>query len=109
MTHYLVRRRSVDKSEKMKAGVQEKSNSATIKVADYGSRVVRVQACYEAGCGKPVNKQFRMEPAPTPEPALEPKPQPQARPAGLRIDAEPGWLDVAMNSDDLEGFSLPRK
>ena len=74
VTHYLVRWRSVDKGEKLNAGVQEKSTSTTIKVGDYGSWVVRVQACNAAGCGKPVNKQFRVEPAPTPtpEPTAEP-------------------------------------
>ena len=54
VTHYLIRWRSVDKGEKLNAGVEEKSTNATIKVADYGSWVVRVQACNEAGDLVPV-------------------------------------------------------
>ena len=44
-----MRWRSVDKGEKLNAGVQEKSTSTTIKVADYGSWVVRVQALQRGG------------------------------------------------------------
>ena len=62
--NYLVRWRSVDKGEALNTGVETEATSATITVADYGKWVVRVQACNDAGCGKPNNKQFRVQPRP---------------------------------------------
>ena len=60
-TKYLVRWRSVDNGEKLNEGVQVKTPRTTINVADYGTWVVRVQGCNEAGCGKPLAKRFQVQ------------------------------------------------
>ena len=77
---YLVRWRPKD--GQLNDGARVGSSSAAITVDDYGEWVVRVQACNDAGCGKPLAKQFRVEPAPepTPEPTREPTPEPTPEP-----------------------------
>ena len=106
--HYLVRWRSADNGNKLNEGVEAQSSNTTITLADYGKWVVRVQACNEAGCGKPLNRQFKVESTqnPTPEPAPEPTPDPQqavpAKPTGLAVTTEEGSLDVSVDWDDVD-------
>ncbi|MCY3939010.1 MAG: fibronectin type III domain-containing protein, partial [Chloroflexi bacterium] len=64
---YLVRWRSVDNGGDLNAGVRAQSSDTNITVADYGEWVVQVEACNNAGCGKPVAQEFKVEPAPTPD------------------------------------------
>ena len=118
--HYLVRWRSTEDGAKLNDGIEVESTetSTIISVADYGQWVVRVQGCNGAGCGDPLAKQFRVEPAPapppeptpeaTPEPTPEPTPDPTpdpmpAKPTGLRVSTEPGSLDVAVDWDAVDG------
>ena len=79
-TRYLVRWRSVDNGEKLNQGVEVQSSEAIITLAGYGVWVARTQACNAAGCGKPANKQFRVEPAPEPTPTPDPTPEPTPAP-----------------------------
>ena len=97
---YLVRWRPKD--GQLNDGARVESSSAAITVDDYGEWVVRVQACNDAGCGKPVAKQFSVEPAPEPtlEPTPEPTPEPPAQPAGLRTFTKPGSLKVWVDWED---------
>ena len=108
---YWVRWRSVDNGEKLNAGVRPSASVTTITVADYGEWVVRVQACSDAGCGKPLSKKFTVEAAPeaTPEPTQEPTPEPTSepvnsvpgRPTGLQVSAQSGALSVSVDWDDV--------
>ena len=66
---YRVRWRLVHPDHNLNEGVRVESASAAITVDDYGEWVVRVQACNDAGCGKPLAQRFKLEPAP--EPRLE--------------------------------------
>ncbi len=114
-THYLVRWRSVDNGEKLNQGVEVQSSEAAIAMADYGVWVARAQACNAAGCGKPANRQFRVEPAPEPTPTPEPTPAPTpeptpeppqtvpGRPTGLTITTQQGSLDASPDWDDVDG------
>ena len=101
---YLVRWRPKD--GQLNDGVRVTSSSAAITVDDYGRWVMRVRACNEAGCGKPVARQFEVEPVPeptpepTPESTPEPAPEPPAKPAGLRTFTKPGSLRVAVDWND---------
>ena len=63
---YLVRWRP--NGERLNEGVRAQSSSAAITVAAYGEWVVRVQACNDAGCGKPAAERFSVAPAPEPTP-----------------------------------------
>ena len=67
---YLVRWRPND--GKLNDGARVASSSASITVAAYGEWVVRVQACNDAGCGKPLAERFSVEPAPEPTPTPTP-------------------------------------
>ena len=67
---YLVRWRP--NGERLNEGVRAQSSSASITVAAYGEWVVRVQACNDAGCGKPLAQRFSVEPAPEPTPTPTP-------------------------------------
>ena len=67
---YLVRWRP--NGERLNEGVRAQSSSAAITVAAYGEWVVRVQACNDAGCGKPAAQRFSVEPAPEPTPTPAP-------------------------------------
>ena len=71
-SYYWVRWRSVDTGEKLNEGVEVRPSETDITVEDYGEWVVRVQACNDAGCGKPIAKQFKVEPAPDPTPGPTP-------------------------------------
>ena len=108
-----------DRSEKLNEGVEVQSSETNVTLDAYGEWVVRVQACNDEGCGKPANRQFRVEPAPeptpTPTPAATPTPEPTpeltpepateppARPTGLSIAPAQGSLDVSVDWDDVEG------
>ena len=61
--YYRIRWRSAN-GGKLNAGVETTSTSAVIAVADYGQWVVRLEACNDSGCGKPLAKKFRVEPDP---------------------------------------------
>ena len=63
-THYLVRWRSVDSGERLNEGVETQSAAVTITVADFGEWLVRIQACNDAGCGRPLTRKFEVEPGP---------------------------------------------
>ena len=67
---YLARWRPQD--GELNDGTRFATSSAAITVDDYGDWVVRVQACNDAGCGKPLSQRFQMEPAPEPTPAPTP-------------------------------------
>ena len=66
---YWIRWRSVDDGAKLNEGVRVESSSSDIVVAAYGEWVVRVQACNDAGCGKPLSQKLKVDAAaePTPE------------------------------------------
>ena len=110
---YWVRWRSIDNGEKLNGGVRPSASGTTITVADYGEWVVRVQACNDAGCGKPLAKKFTFEAAsePTPEPTQEPTPEPTTEPVksvperttGLQVSAQSGSLSVSVDWDDAAG------
>ena len=115
-TRYWVRWRSVDNNEKLNDGISVQSSGVSITVANYGEWVVRVQACTDAGCGKPLAKRFDVEPAPgtvepTPTPTEAPTqvatPEPNisvpAAPNGLQINTEQGSLDVTLDWNDVDG------
>ena len=80
---YWVRWRLVQPDNKLNEGVKVESSSAAITVDDYGEWVVRIQACNDAGCGKPLAQRFEIEtaseptPTPTPQPASTPEPTPE--------------------------------
>ncbi|MDE2824366.1 MAG: hypothetical protein OXK79_12770, partial [Chloroflexota bacterium] len=65
---YWVRWRVYARGEKLNDGVKVESSATTITVAGYGEWVARVQACNDAGCGKPLAKRFEVEPIPEPTP-----------------------------------------
>ena len=50
---YLVRWRLSGPGHKLNEGVRVESSSAAVTVDDYEEYVVRVQACNDAGCGRP--------------------------------------------------------
>ena len=108
---YWVRWRLHGPGQNLNQGARPTSSDTQITVADYGRWVVRVQACNRAGCSGPVVRTFDVEPAPeptatpTPEPAATPTPEPQApaKPAGLRVAATPGSLDVSLDWDEVAG------
>ncbi|MCY4415662.1 MAG: hypothetical protein OXE87_05055 [Chloroflexi bacterium] len=97
---YLVRWRPKD--GQLNDGVRVNSSSAAITVDDYGEWVVRVQACNDAGCGKPLAQRFSVEPAPepTPTPTPEPTPEPTATPEPM---PEPGFrVSIAADATELK-------
>ena len=63
---YLIRWRAADGD--LNAGERATVSNAEITVDDYGTWVVRVQACNNVGCSGPTARQFAVEPNPTPEP-----------------------------------------
>ena len=71
---YWVRWRLIHPDHDLNEGVKVESSSAAITVDHFGEWVVRVQACNDAGCGKPLAQRFTLEPAPGPtlESAAEP-------------------------------------
>ena len=116
---YLVRWRWVDKGEKLNDGVRVEDSAAGISVAGTGEWVVRVQACNDAGCGKPRSKRFTVEPAaePTPTPTPEPTPEPTPAPAEsapgspsnfAAVATPPGSRDVWARWDALDGADTYR-
>ena len=82
---YLVRWRLSGADHQLNEGVRVESSSAAITVDDYREWVVRLQACNDAGCGKPLAQRFKVEPAP--EPVPEPTPGPAAEPLQVSISA----------------------
>ena len=58
---YLVRWRSADGGDKLNDGFRTSSTSTSISVGDFGQWVVRVQACNDAGCGKPLARKFKVK------------------------------------------------
>ena len=106
---YLVRWRSVDSGGKLNEGLNASSSNKTITVAGYGEWVVRVQACNDAGCGKPANRRFEVEstqestPEPTPEPTPDPRETILDKPTGLTVTTEQGSLEVSVDWDDVDG------
>ena len=79
-TSYRVRWRPAGTGEKLNEGEEVEVSEAEISVEDFGTWVVRVQACNDAGCGKPSAQEFEVEPEPeaesTPEPEAESTPEP---------------------------------
>ncbi|MDE2668233.1 MAG: fibronectin type III domain-containing protein [Chloroflexota bacterium] len=98
---YLVRWREAGSGAELNAGTPTAASEAQISVDDYGQWVVRVQACNDAGCGKPQTKKFRVKPAPqasatataedTPVPATQPVSEPGMR---VSIFASPASPEV---------------
>ena len=86
-TSYLVRWRVPAPGNKLNEGVKPQSSGTTITVDDYGEWVVRVQACNDAGCGKPLAKRFTVEPESTRE--TPPDPTPEPAPLQVSITASP--------------------
>ena len=60
-TEYLVRWRLKGPGQKLNAGVRSTTSETRITVTDYGDWVVRVQACNDAGCGRPSTRHFVLE------------------------------------------------
>ncbi len=85
-SHYWVRWRVASPDNKLNEGMEVESSNTSITVADHGEWTVRVQACNDAGCGRPLAKSFKVEPAPeptataTPEPTPTPTPTPEPTP-----------------------------
>ena len=106
---YRVRWRPVEDGAKLNEGVEVETSEAAVAVADYGQWVARVEACNDAGCGKPRTKRFTVEPDPeaTPTPTPTPEPVP-GQPAGLRVATEAGSLEVALDWDDVAGAASYR-
>ena len=79
---YLVRWRVSGPGQKLNDGIRSASSDAQISVAGYGKWLVRVEACDEAGCGKPATKHIHVKetPNPTPEPTPSPTPEPTLNP-----------------------------
>ena len=129
---YWVQWRLFDPDHKLNAGVKVGSSRAAITVTDHGEWVVRVRACNDAGCGKPLAKRFDVEPAPEPTPTPTPEPTPTAtptpeptptatptpeptptatptpvptRPTGLQVSTQPGSLDLSATWGAVEGAS----
>ncbi|MDE2988926.1 MAG: SwmB domain-containing protein [Chloroflexota bacterium] len=100
---YLLRWRLGAKGEKLNDGVSVESSDAAITVADYGTWVVRVQACNDHGCGKPQAKQFEVEPAPDPTPDPTPEPTPEQPNRAPEIDE-----NAARYSSFTETGNAPR-
>ena len=66
------------------------SSEATIDVASAAEWVVRIEACNDAGCGRPLSQRFTVEAAPEPEPEDEPELEDDDEDAtGLRMTASP--------------------
>lgn len=63
---YWVRWRQFGSGSRLNEGVRVASSGAAVAVAGFGTWVVRVQACNDAGCGKPRATRFTIEPAPEP-------------------------------------------
>ncbi len=98
-SHYWVRWRVASPDNKLNEGMEVESSNTSITVADHGEWTVRVQACNDAGCGRPLAKSFKVEPAPeptatatpeptptpTPEPTPTPTPEPTATPTPLPL------------------------
>ena len=110
-THYLVRWRVPAPGNELNEGVEVESSDANFAVDDFGTWVVRVEACNGAGCGDPTARRFEVEstgepaPEPTPEPTPDPEVSVPARPAGLQVVTESGSHDVSVDWDDVEGAS----
>ena len=90
---YWLRWRSVDNGEKLSKGVRIPTSETTLAMQDYGTWVVRVQACNDSGCGEPLAKEFTVEP----EPSVPDKP------ANLSVRATPGQFDMSATWDALDG------
>ena len=77
---YLVRWRLYGPNQELNDGVRTTSSDEQFSVDDYGEWVVRVQACNDAGCGKPLAQRFSVESAPESksksEQTSETKPEP---------------------------------
>ena len=64
---YLVRWRLSGPRQALNDGVRPTPSSANVTVAGYGTWVVRVQACNDAGCSAATAWTFEVEPAPEPD------------------------------------------
>ena len=87
-SRYWVRWRKSDQGNKLNEGVYVQSSDAVITVARYGEWLARVQACDDAGCGKPNTRKFRVRrpramPDITPLPTATPTPLPTSTPTPL--------------------------
>ena len=94
-TQYLVRWREAGAGKELNAGYSTAVSWLKFSVASYGQWVVRVQACNDAGCGKPQTKKFTVESAPEPETTTpaESTPEPDSQPA------PPPALEVLISAD----------
>ncbi len=107
-TRYLVRWRTADQGGKLNEGEEVSVSGAEITVEDFGTWVVRVQACNDAGCGKPTAEKFEVEPEPeaesTPEPDAEstPEPEPIADTENAQAQAE---LSVSVRASSTTPFA----
>ena len=99
---YWVRWRQKGPGQNLNEGVKPTSSSTTITVDDYGDWVVRVQACNDAGCGKPSARAFRTEQAAGPE--AEPTPEPTPRPTRSNVPHKPRNLQVETWEGDLRVY-----
>ena len=88
---YHVRWRAAGPGNELNAGVVTTTSRLDISVAGQGQWVARVQACNDAGCGKPRTKKFRLEPAPEPTPEPTPEPAPAL---DVSISASPASPEV---------------
>ena len=100
---YWVRWRSVANEGRLNEGVRVEASDKDITVADNGEWVVRVQACNDAGCGKPLAKEFTVEPAPEPTPTPEPEESAPGSPANLTVSSTAGELSLTATWDALDG------
>ena len=63
---YWVRWRTAGSGSELNEGLEVEESETELTVDDYGEWVVRVQACNDAGCGKPLAQRFAVEPAQDP-------------------------------------------
>ena len=68
---YWVRWRQAGPGNALSEGIEVEESEATVEVDHAGEWVVRIEACNDAGCGRPLAERFAVAPAPQVEAVLE--------------------------------------
>ena len=95
-TSYAVRWRRPGADSSLSDGVTAQSSSATVTVSDYGSWVVRVEACNAAGCGPGASQ------------AVLIRQLPPAMPENFGVSVTPGQLGLTATWDAVTGADTYR-
>ncbi|MDE2745757.1 MAG: fibronectin type III domain-containing protein, partial [Chloroflexota bacterium] len=99
-SQYLVRWREAGAANELNAGYSTAISRVDFSVGDYGQWVARVQACNDAGCGKPLTRKFTVNPAPSRSPStttpVESKPAPDSE------STPPPALDVSISASPAQ-------